>query len=267
MDKSPSYVPTPEDMPPPVSAPPMPVSAVESPSGVCPPPQAGRPLGMSQHIHQAPHGYHAMPTQHPNYQSTAPADPTGRGQHGDFSGGDAGRSSGWGAATNANNAQQRPQHPPRYFIVSEERYRQPGCCCVLGNILWIVLFGGIIMALLWLLFALIFAITIVGLPCAKQCVKLARLSFLPFGQDVRNTECGCTSGRGCVRLLGNLLWFPFGILTACGHFFFAIVCFITICFIPFGLQHLKLAGLALCPFGSDLDGTDKRTTVEFVPAV
>ena len=56
-----------------------------------------------------------------------------------------------------------------------------------------------------------------------------------------------------VGLLGNVLWFIFaGIWLAIGHLLSALACFITIIGIPFGLQHLKLAGIALAPIGKTI---------------
>lgn len=53
----------------------------------------------------------------------------------------------------------------------------------LGNIVWI-LFVGWELALGHLVAALIFAITIIGIPFARQHVKLARLSLIPFGAEI-----------------------------------------------------------------------------------
>ncbi|NOK61415.1 MAG: YccF domain-containing protein [Chloroflexi bacterium AL-W] len=55
---------------------------------------------------------------------------------------------------------------------------------LLFNIIWIFLFGWEI-TVAHLLAALILAITIVGLPFAKQHLKLMPLSLLPFGRDLR----------------------------------------------------------------------------------
>ena len=53
--------------------------------------------------------------------------------------------------------------------------------------------------------------------------------------------------------LGNVLWFVVaGIWLAIGHLASALACFITIIGIPFGLQHLKLAGLAMAPIGKTI---------------
>ena len=55
---------------------------------------------------------------------------------------------------------------------------------VLFNVLWLVLFGWEI-AVAHLVSAAVLAITIIGLPFAKQHVKLIPLSLLPFGRDLR----------------------------------------------------------------------------------
>jgi uncharacterized membrane protein YccF (DUF307 family) len=53
-----------------------------------------------------------------------------------------------------------------------------------------------------------------------------------------------------VRLIGNILWFVLaGLWLAIGYLFAALVMFILIITIPFGLQAVKLAAFALWPFG------------------
>jgi len=52
------------------------------------------------------------------------------------------------------------------------------------NILWIFIFGFWI-SLSHLLFALLFCLTIIGIPFGKQHFKLALLSLMPFGKIVR----------------------------------------------------------------------------------
>lgn len=57
-----------------------------------------------------------------------------------------------------------------------------------------------------------------------------------------------------MRILGNIIWLLFGgIITAIEYLISSILLMITIIGIPFGIQTLKLASLALWPFG--------RTTV------
>ena len=54
---------------------------------------------------------------------------------------------------------------------------------LIGNILWIVL-GGIWLAVAHLFFALVLAITIIGIPFAIQHLKLAHLSLTPYGKMI-----------------------------------------------------------------------------------
>jgi len=55
---------------------------------------------------------------------------------------------------------------------------------ILLNILWAVIFGWEI-AVAHLVHGLVLAITIVGLPFAKQHFKLIPIALAPFGRDVR----------------------------------------------------------------------------------
>jgi uncharacterized membrane protein YccF (DUF307 family) len=53
----------------------------------------------------------------------------------------------------------------------------------------------------------------------------------------------------------NMIWLIFGgIWIALTHLAFGILFAITIIGIPFALQHFKLAGLALTPFGKEIRG-------------
>lgn len=58
-----------------------------------------------------------------------------------------------------------------------------GCLNTVMNVLWLVLFGWEI-ALLHLIHAAILAITIIGIPFAKQHIKLIPMSLLPFGRSL-----------------------------------------------------------------------------------
>lgn len=126
---------------------------------------------------------------------------------------------------------------------------------MIGNFLWFV-FGGFLMGLGWWFAGLVAAITIIGIPWAKACFVIGQLAFFPFGKEAINRkelshrEDIGTSGLGT---LGNVLWFIFGgWWLALGHVFSAVVCFVTILGIPFGIQHLKLAGIAIAPIGKTI---------------
>lgn len=58
-----------------------------------------------------------------------------------------------------------------------------GCLSMVFNIIWIFL-GGIWIAATHLIFGVLLAITIIGLPFAKQHFKLMSLSFTPFGKEI-----------------------------------------------------------------------------------
>ena len=50
--------------------------------------------------------------------------------------------------------------------------------------------------------------------------------------------------------LGNILWILLGGFVVAGLYFIAgLICCCTIVGIPFGVQLIKIAGVALCPFG------------------
>jgi uncharacterized membrane protein YccF (DUF307 family) len=68
----------------------------------------------------------------------------------------------------------------------EVREKEPpsGCLAVIMNIIWIIL-PGLELAILHLILAAVFAITIIGLPIAAQHLKMTRLALIPFGFEVR----------------------------------------------------------------------------------
>jgi len=120
---------------------------------------------------------------------------------------------------------------------------------LLGNLLWIFLGGGIILFLEYLLAGLALCITIIGIPFGIQCMKLAFLALLPFGKEVRHSE----KATGFLATVMNLIWILIGgIWIALTHLVFAVLCAITIIGIPFAKQHIKLASLALMPFGKEI---------------
>ena len=62
-----------------------------------------------------------------------------------------------------------------------------GALSLLLNIVWIIL-PGLELALMHLILAAIFAVTIVGLPLAVQHMKLVRVALLPFGHVLREAQ-------------------------------------------------------------------------------
>ena len=116
----------------------------------------------------------------------------------------------------------------------------------LGNLLWFFL-GGLLAALLWAVIGLILCVIIIGIPFGVQCFKIAGFTLWPFGRGIR------PGGFGVMGVLGNVIW-----ILVCGielcvlHAVFGLILCVTIVGIPFGIQHFKLAKLALIPFGAEI---------------
>jgi len=123
---------------------------------------------------------------------------------------------------------------------------------LLLNILWVI-FGGLWMALGWVIAAILMAITIVGLPWTRAAFTIAGYALLPFGRRAvsRAEYYGREDlGTGPLGALGNLIWLVLaGWWLALGHLFTAAALAVTIIGIPFAWAHLKLAVLALWPIG------------------
>lgn len=125
----------------------------------------------------------------------------------------------------------------------------------IGNFLWFVL-GGVFMGLAWWLIGLLAFISIIGIPWGKACFVIGQFTFFPFGREAisrKDLHQKDDIGTGGLALVGNILWFVFaGVWLAIGHVLSAVACFVTIIGIPFGVQHLKLAGIALAPIGKTI---------------
>jgi len=118
----------------------------------------------------------------------------------------------------------------------------------LGNIIWLV-FGGIIISAEYLISSILLMVTIIGIPFGLQTLKLAILALWPFGAEIRHKP----GNPGCISTIMNIIWiFIGGIWIAITHLAFGLLFAITIIGIPFALQHFKLAGLALTPFGREI---------------
>lgn len=125
---------------------------------------------------------------------------------------------------------------------------------LLLNVLWIVLGGGWLIWLEYVIGGLILCLTIVGIPFGVQCFKIAGIGLLPFGKEIRDDPT--SAGSGCLGLLMNIVWFVVaGLWIFLSHISLAIANGITIIGIPFAVQHVKLAVLALTPFGKRVHTT------------
>ena len=125
-----------------------------------------------------------------------------------------------------------------------------------GNLLWFVFGGGIVAWFLWLLAAVLFAITVVGIPFAKAAFRISVFAAFPFGRELIDGQL-----VGKTRIMGtglvNFLWCMLaGFWLAICHALAGITCYLTIIGIPFGLAHFKLAQVSFAPLGKVIVSTD-----------
>ncbi len=122
---------------------------------------------------------------------------------------------------------------------------------LIGNIIWFI-FGGLFLALVWLLLGILLCITIIGIPFGLQCFKAAKLSLAPFGKQVTT--------HYDKHPVANILWaILLGWEMVLGYLLSGILCCITIIGIPLGLQSFKFMKLAFLPFGAEVQKVQKKT--------
>ena len=120
---------------------------------------------------------------------------------------------------------------------------------LLGNILWIIMGGGILIFLEYVIAGFALCLTIIGIPFGVQCIKLSVLGLVPFGKKVKNRK----NYDSPLALIMNVIWILVGgIWIALTHLVFAIIMAITIIGIPFAKQHMKLASFSFTPFGREI---------------
>ena len=126
---------------------------------------------------------------------------------------------------------------------------------LLLNILWFI-FGGFIAWLAWMLGAVLLTITIIGLPWAGAAWRIGGFSLAPFGRQVvdRRLVTGRDDlGTGTGGLVLNIIWFLLaGWYIALSHIAVGFAQCLTLIGIPFGIQHFKLAIIALAPIGKSV---------------
>ncbi|TMV03149.1 YccF family protein [Brucella haematophila] len=125
-----------------------------------------------------------------------------------------------------------------------------------GNVIWFV-FGGAFIAFLWLIGAVLFAISIIGLPISRAAIEMAKMSAFPFGKDVVHVReldakklSATTAATGTIGFIANIIWAcTFGIVLFLTYLVAGVFNCMTIIGIPFGLQSFKLAGISFWPVG------------------
>ena len=119
-----------------------------------------------------------------------------------------------------------------------------------ANLIWAI-FGGLVFAICYWFAAIVYSITIIGIPFGVQLFKLGNMMIHPFGYSIEDSE---GIGSGCISLLLNIIWIFCGGIELCLlHLCCGLLFCITIVGIPFGLKHFQIAWLALFPFGKSIE--------------
>jgi uncharacterized membrane protein YccF (DUF307 family) len=121
------------------------------------------------------------------------------------------------------------------------------------NVLWLVL-AGLWLAISYVFAAILLTITIIGIPFAKQALKLAGYALWPFGRTLIQS----TTRHEGISVVGNVFWFVLaGWWLALEHLILGALLCLTIIGIPLGVGSFKMAGAALVPFGRQVVRLDE----------
>jgi uncharacterized membrane protein YccF (DUF307 family) len=115
------------------------------------------------------------------------------------------------------------------------------------NVIWLI-FGGLWLALGYLVAALICFLLIITIPFGFAALRIAQYAIWPFGYTIVSKP---TAGAGA--LIGNIIWvLLFGIWLALAHLVSAVAMALTIIGIPLALANLKLIPVSLLPLGKEI---------------
>ncbi len=122
-----------------------------------------------------------------------------------------------------------------------------GALNLILNIIWLI-FGGAIVALLYVLAGIVCFVLIVTIPFGVAAFRMANFTIWPFGRTlVPKPSAGVASG------VANVIWFIlFGWWLALGHIVLAIAQFVSIIGIPLGIANVKLVPVSLFPLGHEI---------------
>jgi uncharacterized membrane protein YccF (DUF307 family) len=124
------------------------------------------------------------------------------------------------------------------------------------NVIWLV-FGGLWLAVGYLLAALVCFLLIVTIPFGFASLRIASYALWPFGRTIVDKP-----GAGTGALIGNVIWvLLFGIWLAIGHLASAIAMALTIVGIPLALANLKLIPVSLVPLGKEIVPVNRSESV------
>ena len=115
---------------------------------------------------------------------------------------------------------------------------------LIGNILWFVL-GGFWLGLEWVLSGVLCFCTIIGIPYAVACFRIAGFAFFPFGRTIKKSR-----NAGVCTFVLNVIWVVFaGVWLWISSVLAGIFFCCTIIGIPFGIACFRIAKVSFAPLG------------------
>ncbi len=112
------------------------------------------------------------------------------------------------------------------------------------NVIWFILFG-LVFTAIHLVLSGVLLLSIVGIPAGKAFFDIAMLEAFPFGKVVEYSDAEPS--------VPNVLWGSIaGPTISLVYLVLALVLCVTIIFIPFAKQCVKIAKFAYSPFGSEV---------------
>ena len=82
-----------------------------------------------------------------------------------------------------------------------------GSLRLIGNIIW-VLFGGLLMAVAWIIAGIFSFFTIIGIPWGIAAFRITSFSLWPFGREMVDRNQG--TAMKTMSLIGNIVWIVIG---------------------------------------------------------
>ncbi len=120
------------------------------------------------------------------------------------------------------------------------------------NIIWL-LFGGIWLALGYVLAGIICCVLIVTIPFGIASFRMASYALWPFGRTIVDRPTA-----GAMSTIGNVVWILVaGWWLVLGHLTTALAQAVTIVGIPLAIANLKMIPVSLVPLGKEIVPTDR----------
>jgi uncharacterized membrane protein YccF (DUF307 family) len=120
------------------------------------------------------------------------------------------------------------------------------------NLIWL-LFGGLWLALGYVLAGIVCCVLIVTIPFGIASFRMASYALWPFGRTIVDHPAA-----GAMSTIGNVVWLLVaGWWLALGHLTTALAQAITIVGIPLAIANLKMIPVSLLPLGKEIVPTDR----------